>query len=96
MGKTKKAKKTADEKFQEEYPEFVGEVVGLSVDQLNSRLAEQAKAAEWNETTKEEDEELEEAQKAASELAAPYRDAKKAIRAKSKYLIKLIKEKGGT
>ncbi len=91
-----KAKKSFEEKVQAEYPEFVGEIVGLSVDQLNGRLAEQAKAAEWNETSKEEDEDLEKAQALASELGAPYRDAKKEIRLKSRYLIKLIKEKGGT
>jgi hypothetical protein len=91
-----KAKKSLQEKIQEEQPEFAGEVAGLSVDQLNARLAEQAKAAEWNEQAKEDDEELEEAQAHASELGAPYRDAKKAIRLRSRYLIALIKEKGGT
>lgn len=91
-----KAKKSLQEKVQEEQPEFAGEVAGLSVDQLNARLADQAKAAEWNEQAKEDDEELEEAQAHASELGAPYRDAKKAIRLRSRYLIDLIKEKGGT
>lgn len=89
-------KKSLQEKVQEEMPEFTGEVAGLSVDQLNARLAEQAKAAEWNESKKEEDEELEEAQERVGELVAPYRDAKKAIRLRSRYLIALIKEKGGT
>lgn len=91
MARPKKEKKT----FEDKYPEFHDEVVGLSVDQLNSRLAEQAKALDWSETKKEEDGELEEAQAKASELAAPYRDAKKEIKAKSKYLIRLINEKGG-
>lgn len=91
-----KAKKSLQEKIQEEMPEFAGEVAGLSVADLNNRLAEQAKAAEWNEQSKEDDEELEEAQAHASELGAPYRDAKKAIRLRSRYLIALIKEKGGT
>ena len=91
-----KAKKTLEEKMKEEQPEFAGEVAGLSVDQLNGRLAELAKAAEWNEQAKEDDEDLSEKQAAASEAGAPYRDAKKAIRLKSRYLIKLIQEKGGT
>lgn len=90
-----KAKKSLEEKMQEEQPEFAGEVAGLSVDQLNGRLAEQAKAAEWNEQAKEDDEDLAEKQAAASEAGAPYRDAKKAIRLRSRYLIKLIQEKGG-
>ena len=91
-----KPKKSLQQKVQEEMPDFAGEVAGLSVDQLNNRLAEQAKAGEWNEQAKEDDEELEEAQATASELAAPYKDVKKAVRLKSRYLIALIKEKGGT
>jgi hypothetical protein len=91
-----RSRKSLEEKMQEEQPEFAGEVAGLSVDQLNARLAEQAKAAEWNQQAKEEDEDLEEKKAVASEAAAPYRDAAKAIRLRSRYLIKLIKEKGGT
>lgn len=90
-----RSKKSLDEKMKEEQPEFVGEVIGLSVDQLNARLAELAKAAEWNEQAKEDDEDLAEKQAAAAEAGAQYRDAKKAIRLKSRYLIKLIQDKGG-
>lgn len=91
-----KAKKSLEEKMKEEQPEFAGEVAGLSVADLNARLAEQAKASEWNQQAKEDDEDLEDKKAAASEAAAPYRDAAKAIRLRSRYLIKLIKEKGGT
>lgn len=87
-------KKTVQEVAQAEFPEFVGEVSGLTADQLNNRLATLAKNLEESETAKEEDEELEEAKLTASELAAPYRDAKKALRVKSKYIIGLLKEKG--
>lgn len=87
-------KKTVQELVQTEYPEFAGEVNGLSADQLNNRLATLAKNLEESETAKEEDEALEEAKSTASELAAPYRDAKKALRAKSRYIIGLLKEKG--
>lgn len=90
-----RAKKSLEEKIQEDMPEFAGEVAGLNVDQLNQRLAQLAKDAEANEQAKEDDEELEEAQKHASELGAPYRDAKKAIRLRSRYIIKMIGEKGG-
>jgi hypothetical protein len=38
---------------------------------------------------------LEEAKNQVSELSAPYRDAKKVIRLKTRYIISLIKEKGG-
>lgn len=90
-----RSKKSLDEKMREEQPEFVGEVIGLSVDQLNGRLAEFAKAAEWNEQAKEDDEDLAEKQAAAAEAGAKYRDEKKAIRLKSRFLIKLIQDKGG-
>jgi len=89
-----RAKKTVQEKVQEEYPEFATEVAGLDEDKLNGRLATLAKALEESETAKEDDEELEEAKTLASELAAPYRDTKKAIRAKSKYIIALLKDRG--
>ena len=87
-------KKSNRESVQEEYPEFANEVDALSVDQLNNRLATLAKYLEESETAKENDEALEEAKTASSELAAPYRDAKKAIRAKTKYVIATLKEKG--
>lgn len=88
-------KKSLQEKIQAEMPEFVGEVSALSSDQLNGRLAKLAKDAEANEQAKEDDEELEEAHTHASELGAPYRDAKKALRLKTRYIISLLKEKGG-
>lgn len=91
-----RAKKSLQEKVQEELPEFASEVAGASVQDLNNRLAELAKASEQSEQAKEDDEELIEAQAHASELAAPYRDAKKMIRLKSRYIIATIKEKGGT
>jgi hypothetical protein len=93
--KPRKAKKSFQEKVQELMPEFVGEVVGLSVDQLNTRLATEARAAEWNEAEKKKDTVLDEKKKEASEAAAPYRDASKNIKIRSKYLYELIKEKGG-
>jgi hypothetical protein len=80
--------------IEEEYPEFVSEVAALTTDQLNNRLATLAKNLEESETAKEDDEELEEAKATASELGAPYRDMKKAVRAKSKYIIKTLKERG--
>ncbi len=88
-------KKSLQQKVQEKMPEFASEVAALSVQDLNNRLAALAKAAEWNETKKEEDEELSAAQAEAAELSAPYRDAKKELRTKSKYVIALIQEKGG-
>lgn len=90
-----RAKKSLQEKVQEDMPEFAAEVAGLAVQDLNNRLATLAKGAEENEQAQEDDEDLEKARSEASELAAPYRDAKKAIRLRSRYIISLIREKGG-
>ena len=90
-----RAKKSLQEKVQEDMPEFAAEVAGLSVQDLNNRLATLAKGAEENEQAQEDDEDLEKARAEASELAAPYRDAKKALRLRSRYVISLIREKGG-
>lgn len=97
MGKGFKraAKKSLEEKVQADYPEFVEEVQGLSVDQMETRLSNLAKNAEDVSDAKQNDEELKDARSKVSNLDAPYRDAKKAIRMKSRYIIKLIREKGG-
>lgn len=89
-----KPKVSISEKVQKEMPEFAAEVANLSSDQLDERLAQLAKDAEAIETAKEEDEGLEEARAKAVELTAPYRDGKKAIRLKSRYIIGLLKDKG--
>lgn len=90
-----KPKLSLKEKVQKEMPEFADEVGALSVQDLNNRLANLAKANEENEQKKEDDEELETARETASELAAPYKDATKALRLKSRYIIATIKDKGG-
>lgn len=83
------------QKVQKEMPEFTAETAGLSVDQLNARLAQLAKDGEGVEEAKESDEALEDAKDTVSACSGPYRDAKKAIRLKQRYIIGLIKEKGG-
>ena len=88
-------KQSIQEKVQKEFPDFADSVNGLSVAELDKRLNTYAKEAERVEEAKENDEALEHAKDSVSELGAPYRDAKKAIRLKSRYLISLIKEKGG-
>lgn len=87
-------KKSVQEKVQTEFPEFATEVAGQSSDQLNNRLATLAKYLEESETAMENDTALEDAKANASELAAPYKDVKKAIRLKTKYVISLLNEKG--
>lgn len=89
-------KKSNNEIVQEAFPEFASEVAGATVDQLNGKLATLAKNLEESETAKENDEGLEEAKALAAELGAPYRDAKKAIRQKTKYVIGLLSDKGAS
>jgi len=89
-----KTKKSVEQVVQEEMPEFAAEVASLSKEELNARLAQLAKDSEAVEQAKDGDQELEGARALASELAAPYRDGKKAIRTKSKYIISLLKDRG--
>jgi len=82
-------------RLQKDNPEFISEVEKLDVMALEKRLSDLAKDAEEVEDAKDADEALEQARAQAIELAAPYRDAKKAIRMKMRYVINLIKDKGG-
>ena len=90
-----RSKKTVQEKVQAEFPEFSAEVEPLGIDELNDKLASLAKGLQESEESKERDEELERTRLLASELSAPYRDVKKAVGLKTKYVISLLKEKGG-
>lgn len=90
-----KQKKSVKETVQRDMPDFADEVAGKSVEELNDRLAVLAKNQEELQQAKEADEALEQARAAASELAAPYREGKKALVLKTRYIIGLIKEKGG-
>ena len=91
----KSNKLSISEKVRQEHPDFVAEVVGLSVEELNGRLAAHAKQVAEVEDAKEADEALAEAREVAKTLVAPYTEAKKAINHKTRFIIELIKEKGG-
>jgi hypothetical protein len=84
-------KKSAKEICERELPDFVAEVSSLSVDDLKQRLATLAQGRADNARAKEGDEALEQARAAASELAAPYRDAEKVLKLKSRYIADLLK-----
>lgn len=88
-------KKSVQEKVQKKYPEFVSAVDGLSVADLESKLAMYAKESENVDQAQENDEEIEKTNALLSELKGPYLDARKAIKLKMRYVISLIKEKGG-
>lgn len=88
-------KKSVVETVQEKYPEFTPTVDGLSLADLENKLSTYAKEAEKVLEAMEDDEELEQAKASVTELRGPYTDAKKAIRLKMRYIIALIKDKGG-
>lgn len=81
------------EKMKLENPEFVEACQGLSVPELDNRLAALAKDAASVDQAREADEALAKAKEEASGLGAPYRDAKKAIKLKTKYVLELIGER---
>jgi hypothetical protein len=95
MGKAPAKKKSFEEKIAEEMPEFVGEVVGLSVEQLKGRLGDIAKAQQENDDNQKADEELQQAKAHTKELNSTYTEPRKALKKKTKYLCGLVKEKGG-
>lgn len=95
MARTKKEPLTFEGKVQKEMPEFADEVARLDVQGLKNRIATYAGELSESEDQKETDEALKNAQMEAKELGAPYRDVKKAVAMKTRYLLSLMKEKGG-
>lgn len=89
------AKKDVKLEVQKRYPDFVESIDGLSVGDLEQRLLTYAKERENVREAKEIDEQLQQVIEAKAELEGPYKDAQKAIDLKSRYIISLIKEKGG-
>lgn len=90
-----KSKKTVEQKIKEEMPEFLEAVIGLSVDDLNAKLAALAKDYEGVVQWQENDVELAQSREKVKEFNGPYVDAKRTIRLKNKYLVSLVIEKGG-
>lgn len=90
-----KNKKDVKQVVQKEYPEFVDAVQSLTTVELEMKISDYAKHQEEIVTAKENDEELTQISERKSELEAPYRDAKKANNLKMRYLIALLKDKGG-
>lgn len=88
------AKKDIREIAKVEFPEFVEEVNGANVQGLNDRLAGLAKSREGVQDAKDDDEELEDAKEVVKNLAAPYKDAQKVIKLKSRFIIATLKDRG--
>lgn len=89
------AKKDVKKIIEKEHREFADAVVGLSVKDLEARLLTYAKEQENVSEHLENNEVINALKEQLKEAKAPYSEAKKVITLKSRYLIALIKEKGG-
>lgn len=81
-------------KCEKEYPDFAVEVQKLDTEALRARIVKMQQDLEESEDHKEGNEQLRDAKQLVSELAGPYRDVKKAVRLKTKYIIEMLKERG--
>lgn len=89
-----KPPKSVVETVQKEFPEFAAEVESLQTEDLNARIARLAKDNQEVQDAKEADEGLEIAKAVTAERSAPYREAKRAISLKVRYIINLLKDRG--
>lgn len=87
--------KTIQEKVEAEFPEFVESIMGLSVEELNARITQYTKNLDESEEHRKANETLRNLKDQVAEINGPYNDVKKAINLKTKYIIELVKEKGG-
>lgn len=86
-----KAKRDVEKK----YPSFVEETNGMSVADMNARLNKLVKNNDEIQTAMDENQKINEAKELLKELKGPYTDGIKENKLKIKYLIEMIKEKGG-
>lgn len=75
--------------------EFKEEVDTLGIDALEERIVNLQKGLDESRAHKEENVALKNAKDEVAELSGPYNDVEKAVKIKTKYIIELIKEKGG-
>lgn len=75
--------------------EFMESVMGLSNKDLEARISQMQKALDESEEHREANEALKNAKDEVKLLSGPYNDVKKAVKLKTKYIITLLKEKGG-
>lgn len=88
-----KSKKSLEQVIREEYPEFAEAIDAATAADMDNRLAELAKNHEQVVEAKDADDGLAAAREEANNLAAPYNDSLKLIRLKSRYIIKILKER---
>ena len=90
-----KKREDFEKKMRKEHGEFVDVVQGMSVEDLDSRLLGLAKHQEEVDEAISSNEQILLMKERLKELVGPFKDTKKALKMKMKYLHLLIKEKGG-
>lgn len=75
--------------------EFKEEVDPLSIEVLEARISKMQKGLDESREHKKNNEALKKVSSEKSELEGPYKDVENAVKVKTKYIIELIKEKGG-
>jgi hypothetical protein len=75
--------------------EFKEEVDAQTITVLEGRITQMQKDLDESEEHKKNNEALIKVKNEKAELEGPYNDFKKAVQVKTKYIIELIKEKGG-
>lgn len=75
--------------------EFADEVRGQSVQALEARITRMQKDLDESEEHRAQNVSLNNAKDEVKELSGPYNDVRKAVKLKTKFIIELIKEKGG-
>ena len=95
--KQRRGPKTIMEKVDEKYPNYSSEVLGLTVQQLDQRIAGLQKGLEEAAQFKEEKngEAIKSLKEQLKDLNADYSEVAKAVVLKTKLLVSLVKEKGG-
>lgn len=81
------------EKCQKEYPDFCKEVDKLNAADIRTRIVGLQQALEESEAHKADNKPLADAKAEVKVLNEPYRDAKKAVKLKTAYLVDLLKER---
>lgn len=89
-----KQKQSVQNQVQKELPEFAAEVATLAKEELVNRVVLYCEDAEAVDRAKDADEALKQAREESNQLAAPYKDAKKAIKLKISYILALLESRG--
>lgn len=89
-----KPSKTISQIVEAEYKEFSQEVYNLPPSDLKNRIAALQQSLSESEEHKASNEALNEARDQVSLLSGTYRDVKKAVKLKTKYILELLKSRG--